>query len=206
MTTFEKSLKKIDQCLFWLNPNAKHAIQLKETFTYPAYNYELRNSIKGTNAVRVYKICLESIYFEFIMTLMRMYDNYERETACFKNLFSELSQDFIKSYEKDKNTKIKNELNSIVHEYNSLNGSHLVSRLTTVRNKLFAHTATNFNSNQFADYGHAEELLEKTLSLLNRLNKIFSNRIEPFEKIANHWKGFSSEFWEKFVSKTRKNT
>ena len=44
--TFEKSLKKIDQCLFWLNPNAKHAIELKETFTYPAYNYELSNSIK----------------------------------------------------------------------------------------------------------------------------------------------------------------
>lgn len=200
MTTYEKSLKKIDQCLFWLNPNAKHAIELKETFSYPAYNDELRNSVKGTNAVRVYKICLESIYFEFIMTLMRMYDSYEKETACFKNLFNEINENFIESYEKDKNIKIKEELKSIVHDFNNLKGSHLVSRLTTVRNKLFAHTATNFNSNQFADYGHAEELLEKTLPLLNRLNKIFSNRIEPFESIINHWKGFSSEFWKKFVN------
>ena len=205
MTTFEKSLNKIDQCLFWLNPNAKHAIELKETFSYPAYNDELRNSIKGTNAVRVYKICLESIYFEFIMTLMRMYDSYEKETACFKNLFNKINENFIESYEKEKNTKIKEELNSIVHDYNNLKGSHLVSRLTTVRNKHFGHTATNFNSNQFADYGHADELLDKTLPLLNRLNKIFSNRIEPFESITNHWKGFSSEFWEKFRNTTIKS-
>ena len=205
MTIYEKSLKKIDQCLFWLNPNAKHAIELKETFSYPAYNDELRNSVKGTNAVRVYKICLESIYFEFIMTLMRMYDSYEKETACFKNLFNEINENFIESYEKDKNIKTKEELNTIVHDFKKLKGSHLVSRLTTVRNKLFAHTATNFNSNQFADYGHAEELLDKTLPLLNRLNKIFSNRIEPFESIINHWKGFSSEFWEKFVNTTIKS-
>lgn len=200
MTTYEKSLKKINQCLFWLNPNAKHAIELKETFSYPAYNDELRNSLKGTNAVLVYKVCLESIYFEFIMTLMRMYDSYEKETACFKNLFNEINENFIESYEKDKNIKIKGELKSIVHYFNNLKGSHLVSRLTTVRNKLFAHTATNFNSNQFAEYGHAEELLEKTLPLLNRLNKLFSNRIEPFESIIDHWKGFSSEFWKKFVN------
>jgi len=200
VTTYEKSLKKINQCLFWLNPNAKHAIELKETFSYPAYNDELRNSLKGTNAVLVYKVCLESIYFEFIMTLMRMYDSYEKETACFKNLFNEINENFIESYEKDKNIKIKGELKSIVHYFNNLKGSHLVSRLTTVRNKLFAHTATNFNSNQFAEYGHAEELLEKTLPLLNRLNKLFSNRIEPFESIIDHWKGFSSEFWKKFVN------
>jgi len=200
VTTYEKSLKKINQCLFWLNPNAKHAIELKETFSYPAYNDELRNSLNGTNAVLVYKVRLESIYFEFIMTLMRMYDSYEKETACFKNLFNEINENFIESYEKDKNIKIKGELKSIVHYFNNLKGSHLVSRLTTVRNKLFAHTATNFNSNQFAEYGHAEELLEKTLPLLHRLNKLFSNRIEPFESIIDHWKGFSSEFWKKFVN------
>jgi hypothetical protein len=205
MTTYEKSLKKIDQCLFWLNPNAKHAIELKETFSYPAYNDELRNSVKGTNSVRAYKICLESIYFEFIMTLMRMYDSYEKETACFKNLFNEINENFIESYEKDKNIKIKEELNSIVHDFNNLKGSHLVSRLTTVRNKLFAHTATNFNSNQFAHYGHAEELLDKTLPLLNRLNKIFSNRIEPFESIITLWKGYSLEFWNNFLNTSIKS-
>jgi hypothetical protein len=98
--TLEKSIKKIEQCLFGLNPNAKHAIALKETFTFPAYNDELRESINGTNDVRVYKICLESLYFEFIMTLMRMYDSYEKETACFKNLFNELNDKFIESYKK----------------------------------------------------------------------------------------------------------
>lgn len=202
--TFEKSLEKIEQCLFWLNPNAKHAIELKETFIYPAYDDELRNSINGTNSVRVYKICLESLYFEFIMTLMRMYDSYERETACFKNLFNEINDNFINSLEKHRNTDIKKELNSAMHEFTKLNGSHLVSRLTIVRNKLFAHTATNFNSNQFADYGHAEELLEKTLPLLNRLNKIFRNKSEPFDQITKHWNGFSSEFWMKFINKGKR--
>ena len=31
----EQSFRKIDQCLFWLNPNAKHAIELKETIFFP---------------------------------------------------------------------------------------------------------------------------------------------------------------------------
>jgi len=139
------------------------------------------------------------------MTLMRMYDNYERETACFKNLFNEIDDKFIESFEKHKNTDIKEELNSVIHEFTKLNGSHLVSRLTIARHKIFAHTATNFNSNQFADYRHAEELLEKTLPLLNRLNKIFRNRLEPFEQITKRWKDFSSEFWIKFINKTREN-
>lgn len=203
--TFEKSLEKIDQCLFWLNPNARHAIELKETFTYPAYNVELRNSIKGPGDVRVYKICLESLYFEFVMILMRMYDNSEEETACLKNLFNEINDHFIESFQKHKSTDIKEELNSAIDEFKEINGSHLVSRLKTVRHKHFAHAAIKFNSNQFADYGHAEELLNKTLPLLNRLNKIFRNNLEPFEQITKYWKGYSSEFWMKFKSKTQKN-
>lgn len=205
MMDFEGSLKKIEQCLFWLNPNARHAIELKETFTYAANNDELRNSIKGTNHVRVYTTCLNALYFELIMTLMRMYDSYERETANFQNLFKQTDDNFIESYEKYKNVKIKEEFVSIVHDFTELKSSHLVARQTYIRNKLFAHTATDFNSNQFPNYGDAEKLLNKTLPLLNKLNEIFRNASEPFDSISKYWEGYSSEFWRKFTNLSKEN-
>ena len=69
---YNELLKKVEQGLFWLDANARHAIELRGTFTFPAYDVSIRALIKGTNKVRCYKICLDAIYFEFVMTLMRM--------------------------------------------------------------------------------------------------------------------------------------
>jgi len=84
---YNQLLEKVEQSLAWLDANARHAIECQETFTFPAYDASIRKLIKGTNKVRCYKICLDAIYFDFVMTLMRMHDSYERDTVCFKKLF-----------------------------------------------------------------------------------------------------------------------
>jgi hypothetical protein len=192
-------LNKVEGGLFWLNAHADHAIELRETFTFPAYDASLRKLIKGSNKVRCYKICLEAVYFEFVMTLMRMYDSYERDTICFKTLFEYLSDEFIQNFETKTGRQIKNKIQSALNEYKSLNGSHLVSRLRTVRDKMFAHTSTNVNRSQVAKYGHAEKLLERTLPMLNTLSSAIRDKVEPYDKRSKYWKGYATEFWQGLI-------
>jgi hypothetical protein len=196
---YKQLLKKIEESLFWLDANARHAIELKETFSFPAYDESIRKLIEGTNKVRCYKVCLDAIYFEFIMTLMRMYDSFEYDTVCFKKLSEYLTDDFIQQYEKNTEREVRNKIESALTEYRDLNGSHLVGRLKTVRHNMFAHTSTNFNRNQVAEYGHAEQLIDKTLPMLNKLNHAFRDKIEPYDKISTFWKGYAKEFWRDLI-------
>ena len=196
---YNQLLKKIEQSLFWLNANAGHAIELKETFSFPAYNSSIRKLAKGTNKVRCYKVCLDALYFEFVMTLMRMYDSYEYDTICFKKLSEYLTDDFIQQYEMNTKREVRTKIESALTEFQNLKASHLVGRLKTVRHNMFAHTSTNFNRNQVANYGHAEQLLEKTLSMLNSLNSAFRDKIEPYDRISTFWKGYAKEFWQGLI-------
>ncbi len=196
---YNQLLKKIEQSLYWLNANAIHAIELKETFSFPAYDQSIRKMLEGTNKVRCYKVCLDAIYFEFIMTLMRMYDSYENDTVCFKKLSEYLTDNFIQQYEKNTQRDVKTKIESALTEFQNLKGSHLVGRLKTVRHKMFAHTSTDFNRNQVAEYGHAEQLLEKTLPILNSLNYVFRDKKEPYDEIITFWKGYAKEFWEDLI-------
>ena len=199
---YDQMLNKVMLRLAWLNANARHAIELRETFTFPAYDTSIRKIIRGTNNVRCYKVCLDAVYFEFIMTLMRMYDNYKSDdTACFEKLIECLSADFVQNFESKTQRRVKSKIQSAIKEYLSLKDSHLVARLKTVRHKMFAHTSTNFNSSQVAKYGYAEELLQRTLPMLNNLNSAIHDKVEPFDKISKCWKGYATEFWQIFLKK-----
>lgn len=196
---YNQLVKKIDQSLYWLNDNAIHAIELKETFSFPAYDRSIRELIKGTKKVLCYKVCLDAIYFEFIMTLMRMYDSYEYDTVCFKKLSEYLTDDFLQQYENNTQRDVGIEIESALKEFQSLKGSHLIGKLKTVRHNMFAHTSTNFNRNQVAEYGDPEKLLEKTLPILNSLNFAFRNKKEPYDEISTLWKGYAKEFWKDLI-------
>jgi hypothetical protein len=198
---YDEIIRKIGLRLLWLNANARHAIELKETFTFPAYDPELRKIING-NPVRCYKICLDAIYFEFIMTLMRMYDTYRSDdTVCFAKLFSYLSADLSREIESRTQRSVENDIYSAQKEYTKLKDSHLIARLQTVRNKMFAHTSVHFDKRQVANYGYAEQLLKKTLPMLNNLNSAIFGNDEPFDNISKYWKGYAKEFWQSLVKK-----
>ena len=164
-------------------------LNLRKRFRFPAYDRSIRELIKEARKVLCYKVCLDAIYFEFIMTLMRMYDSYEYDTVCFKKLSEYLTDDFLQQYEKNTQRDVRIEIESSLKEFQSLKGSHLTGKLKTVRHNMFAHTSINFNRNQVAEYGDPEKLLEKTLPILNSLNFAFRNKREPYDEISTLWKG-----------------
>lgn len=193
---YNEILEKVEQGLAWLDANARHAIECQETFAFPAYDTSIRKIIEGTNKVRCYNICLEAVYYDFIMSLMRMYDSYERDTVCFKNLFEYLTDDFVQAFENQSQRKINTAIRLARNVFQSINGSHLIGRLKTVRHNMLAHTSINFNRNQIAKYGDAEKLLERTLPMLNKLNSAIRDKAEPYDNIRNYWKGYAIEFWQ----------
>ena len=197
---YNELLKNIEQWLFCLDADARHVIELKETFTFPAYDTSIRELIKETNKVWCYTICLNAIYFEFIMALMRMYDSYERDTVCFKKLFEYLSNDFIEHFERNTQRAIRTEIETALEEYNGIKGSHFMGGLKTVRHNILAHTSTNFDRNQVAEYGDGEKLLARTLPMLNRLNLAIRGKTEPYDKISDYWKGYAIEFWQSMLN------
>jgi hypothetical protein len=131
-----------------------------------------------------------------------MYDSCERDTICFRKLFEYLSDDFVEQYEKNTQRAVRTEIESARDEFNNLNGSHLVGRLRTARNKMFAHTATYVDRDQVAEYGHAEQLLKRTLPMLNNINSAIRGKPEPYDKISKFWKGYAIEFWQSLINDT----
>jgi len=126
-----------------------------------------------------------------------MYDTYKSDdTVCFDKLFYYLSAEFIQEIENKTQRRIKSKIHSAQKEYTNLKDSHLIARLKTVRNKMFAHTSANFDKRQVARYGYAEQLLEKTLPMLNNLNSAILGNVEPFDSISKYWKGYAKEFWK----------
>lgn len=202
---YNESLSKIRESLLWVNANAKHAIELRETFSFPAYDESIRKKIKGTYKVYCYKICMIALYFELVMALMRMFDNSD-DTASFKTLFGYLSDEFINYFETETNRKVKSEIQSALIDYNKLNGSHLVGRLKTVRHNMYAHTSMNFNKKQIAEYGYAEKLLDKTLPMLNKINLTILGKSEPFDKLSIDWKLYASDFWQSILNNGQQST
>jgi len=196
---YSESLNNIKKNLSLLNNNAKLAIEFRETFSFPAYDEVIRDKIKGTPKVHCYRICMIALYFELVMALMRMFDNYE-ETASFKTLFGYLSDDFIKDFETEKKRKVKSEIQSAIIDYNKLNGSHLLGRLKRVRHNMFAHTSMNFNKKQIAKFGNAEKLLDKTLPMLNKLNLTILGKSEPFDELRVDLKPCVSNFWQSILN------
>lgn len=193
-------LAKTEQGLVWLDANARHAIECQETFAFPAYDNEIRSLIRDTNKVRCYKICVEAIYFDFIMSLMRMYDSYERDTICFKNLFKCLTKEFIHEFESRTQKSIADQVKLAHDEFQSINGSHFIRSLKTVRHKMLAHTSSNFNRNKFPEYGDAEKLLKRTLPMLNHINFAIRDKVESYDKIQDYWKGYAVEFWQTMLN------
>lgn len=198
---FDQSIKKINQCLFWLDLNIRNAIELKEMFTFAAYDNSLHTSIQGTNVVRGFNVTLKALYFEFVMTLMRIFDTYERDTASLKNVFTYLNEDdFIKTFEKKTQREIAQIITKAEQQYNAVKGSHFVARLNTVRNKLYAHTATEFNKNELADYNHAEELLNKTIPILQDLHLAIDDKGKSYDKFSDYWKDYAVDFWRNLLT------
>lgn len=194
-------LEKVEQNLFWLDANARHAIECQETFAFPFNSAPIRQLIKETKKVRCFNICLNAIYVDLVITLMRMYDSYERDTACFENLFACLTDDFIQNLEIHMRRTVTNTIERARNEFASLKGSHLMGRLNTVRHNMLAHTSTNFNRNQVARYGDAEKLLERTLQMLNQLNSSIRGKVESYDRLHKYWKGYAVEFWQAILDK-----
>jgi hypothetical protein len=193
---YKQIFKKIEQCLFWLNLNIRNAIELKEMFTCAANDKSLHMSIKGTKVVRGYNVNLKALYFEYVMTLMRIFDAYERDTASLKNIFVYLHEDdFIKTFEKKSQRDISQRIKEAEQNYKALKGSHYLARLSTVRNKLFAHTTTEFNRNELADYNHADELLIKTIPIIQDLHLVIYDKEESYDKFSEYWKGYAAKYW-----------
>lgn len=196
---YDELLKNIKQGLYWLDVNARHAIELQETFTFPAYDNSICGFVKGTDKARCYNLCLNALYFDFVMTLMRMYDSYERDTACFENVFDYLSDDFVLDFKSNTGKDINTDIAEAQKKYSNITGSHLLGSLRIVRHKIFAHTSIDFPTEQRAKYGYAEDLLARTLPMLNRLNTAINGKAEPYDSIHAHWKGFAKDFWQSMI-------
>ncbi len=89
--------KKIDQ-------EVKRAIRLKELFECSALNEnfkeKLSKSLNNTEECYGFNACVQSILSDFIMTLMRIYDDPDRNriNVCFKELFKILDSSSIVSH------------------------------------------------------------------------------------------------------------
>ena len=92
-----KDLEKATKILEIIDINLRHALKLKEYFSRAAYQDDVRAHFDNSKAAPGYSQVLDSIYFELIMTIVRMYDDlsddkHGKNTASLPRLVQILSQ------------------------------------------------------------------------------------------------------------------
>ncbi|MBC2704671.1 hypothetical protein [Desulfobacula sp.] len=203
---FLEKLKIIENQLRWLDVEARSAIRLKETFCYAAYDNNVRDSIKKTNKVDCYNVCLHAIYFNFIMALARIFDSRRRDDVhSLNNLFRHLTNDFINEFEKIKKRQIKLYIGKSKEEYKRLKGTNLVAGIIKIRVERFAHNSLDENKKYYPKYGDAEELLDQTLNLINCLSFAIWKKKELYEYRSKEWRRKAQYFWDTFNHKPIKD-
>jgi len=236
MTPIEKA-DKVVKILELVDGNVRHAFKLRSYFCRAAYNDDVKKRFDQSKAASGYNQIVDSLYFELIMTLVRLFDNLQEEksahnTASIPELMSLLSEtevvaqlqlrseqrktptgdlemdlkssdlDFLKKLKADAiqvACKETSQIFSLLQNYEKLKGSHLLSRLRTVRNELFAHTAIERNRNNPTRYGDAEELLEKTAQFVASLNSSVKSLHDDYQGEINTWQEHAKYFWENIV-------
>lgn len=237
MTPTEKA-DKVITILELVDGNVRHAFKLRSYFCRAAYSDDVKKRFDQSKAASGYNQIVDSLYFELIMTLVRLFDHLQEEksshnTASIPELMSLLTGtevvaelqlrseqrktptgdlekdlkssdlDFLKKLKADAVEAACKETSQIFksfQNYEKLKGSHLLSRLRTVRNELFAHTAIERNRNNPARYGDAEELLEKTAEFVANLNSSIRSLHDDYQGEIQTWQDHAKYFWESIVS------
>ncbi len=233
MTPIEKADKAVE-ILKLVDGNVRHAFKLQSYFCCAAYNDEVKKRFDQNEAAPGYNQILDSLYFELIMTLVRLFDNIhekksDQNTASIPKLMSLLSEtevvamlqlrsvqrkvltgdlklelksfdlDFLKRLDAEAIQSAYNETSQIFglfQNYEKLKGSHLLGRLRTVRNELFAHTAIERNRNNPARYGDAEKFLEKTAIFVASLNSSVKSLHNDYKDEIEKWQEHAKYFWK----------
>ncbi len=104
-------LKKLKTIQEKIDKQVQRAISLKELFEFSALNKDfkekLSKSLNNSEECYGFNACVESILFDFIMTLMRIYDDPDinRINVCFKELFKILDSPSVVSHLKKQASK-----------------------------------------------------------------------------------------------------
>lgn len=238
MTPTEKVDKAI-KILELIDGNVRHALRLQAYFCFGAYNNDIKERFDQSKAAPGYNQILDCLYFELIMTLVRLYDDlpdakHSENTASLPELMGLLSQtevvaelqtrseqrktpngqlekelqtkdsDFLKKLKRDATLSAQadtSELFSLLGEFDKLKGSHLLARLRSIRNELFAHTAIERNQNNPARYGDAEALLERTVQFVSRLNSAIRSLHCTYQVHIQTWQEHADFFWRSIRGK-----
>jgi hypothetical protein len=238
MTTGEKA-DKATKILELIDGDVRHALKLQAYFCRAAYSNDIKVRFYQSKAAPGYNQIVDSLYFELIMTLVRLYDNlpdakHAENTASLSELMELLSQTEVvaklQARSKRRKTpmgqlekelqmrdssfleKLKrkatlsaqaetSEIFSLLKDFEKLKGSHLLARLRSIRNELFAHTAIEQNPNNPARYGDAEELLEKTKQFVSRLNSVVRSLHCTYQEHIQLWNEYAEFFWQSILGK-----
>ena len=96
MTPSEK-VDKADTILELIDGNVRHALKLQAYFCRAAYHDDIKARFDQSKAAPGYNQIIDSLYFELIMTLVRLYDDlpdnkHAQNTASLPELIGLLSQ------------------------------------------------------------------------------------------------------------------
>jgi uncharacterized protein YjgD (DUF1641 family) len=238
MTPSDKVDKAI-KILELIDGTVRQALKLQAYFCCAAYKDDIKVRFDQSKAALGYNQILDSLYFELIMTLVRLYDalpdaKHSENTASLPELMKLLSQkevaaelqarseqrktpkgqlekelqmrdiSFLKKVNRDATLSAQaetSEISFLVKEFEKLKGSHLLPKLRSIRNELFAHTAIEQNRNNPAQYGNAEALLDKTLQFVSRLNSAVRNLHYTYQEHIQTWRDHADFFWQSAIGK-----
>lgn len=179
-----------------LQDQMRHVVALMQMHRVLAYSPDVTPLFNGTREAWGYSIVQQSVLVELVFALCRLHDK-SHNTNSLPTLFSEEtatseSKTWLSTLpgpRRDAFAKAKS-------TWSQLCGSHLLSRLRTLRNKFWGHSATDRTGLQMPKYGYVDDLYSRTKEIVELLAFAALDTDPNFDDAEQVWEQHANRFFE----------
>ena len=186
---------KIEEIVRDLHDQIRHVVALIQMHRVLAYSPDVTPLFNDTSEAWGYSVVQQSVLVELVFALCRLHDN-SPDTNSLPTLFGKeaatsKSKRWLSTLPGPRRCAFA-QANSL---WSQLRGSHLLSRLTTLRNKFWGHSATQRTGLQMPKYGYVDDLYGRTKKIVQLLAFAALDTDPNFEDAEQVWEQHANRFF-----------
>lgn len=188
--------RNIEEMVKDLHEQMRHVVALVQMHRVLAYSPDVTPLFNDTREAWGYSVVQQSVLVELVFALCRLHDT-SQNTNSLPTLFSKESAT---SKAKKWHSTLPNPRRNAFAQANSLwshlRGSHLLSRLTTLRNKFWGHSATQRTGLQMPKYSYVDDLYSRTKEIVKLLGFAALDTDFNFADAEQVWEQHANRFFQ----------
>ncbi|MCZ6774363.1 MAG: hypothetical protein O7G83_20590 [Proteobacteria bacterium] len=185
-----------------LDVEIRHSIALNALHLRGAFQSDVPDVFDDSLEAWGYNLVVFALHAELIMALTRIFDVMENTASL--PMLMEILRDtqVVEALCADARNNVPGDaIRQIIKEAHEdlarLRNSHQLARVKTIRNKMLAHLARDWEKSQRAQNRHTIELVEMTFPTIEKLNLALRGENLSYRETASNEEVYADNFWRR---------